>query len=93
MEFVLVGNLKAPRAEIEEKIKNLGGKVVSDVHNGIAAVISTRNAVQTMNAQILEAKLYGIQVVSEDFLTECPVLDPIQLIIMTSICDWGQNVR
>lgn len=94
MEFVLVGNFKQPRGDLERLIRKLGGKVSAEIHNNAAAIISTPYEVQKMGNQMAEAKQLSIQVVSEDFLAEIqtPGVDPILYIISASICDWGGDV-
>ena len=95
MEFAIVGNnLIRPKNETERMIKKLGGKVVPNIHYKLAAVISTEDEVRKMSEQILTAKLYDIQIVSEAFLTDIAEsnMDPILYIISQSICDWGGDV-
>lgn len=95
MEFVILGNnLTRSRDEIERMVKKLGGKVVPTIHYRLAAVISNADEVHKMSEQILTAQMYGIQVVTEAFLTEVTELniDPILYIISQSICDWGGDV-
>lgn len=95
MEFVILGNnLTRSRNEIERMVKKLGGKIAPSIHYKLAAVISNEEELQKMSEQILTAKLYGIQIVSEAFLTEVAELniDPILYIISQSICDWGGDV-
>lgn len=95
MEFVILGNnLTRSRNEIERTVKKLGGKIAATIHYKLAAVISNEEELHKMSEQILTAKLYGIQIVSEAFLTEVAELniDPILYIISQSISDWGGDV-
>lgn len=95
MEFAIHGNnLTRPQSEIERMVKKMGGKIAPNVHYKLAAVISNEDEMRKMSDQILTAKLYGIQIVSEAFLTEVAELntDPILYIISKSICDWGGDV-
>jgi NAD-dependent DNA ligase len=41
MEFVILGKTTRPKNEIKKEIKKLGGKVVTNIHDKLAAVIST----------------------------------------------------
>lgn len=94
MELVLVGDFTKPKADIEQLIRKMGGKVGTKIHDRVAAVISTVDEVQKMGKQMTDARMYDIQVVSEDFLidTQCPDVDPIGYILSESICDWGGDV-
>jgi NAD-dependent DNA ligase len=40
MEFAILGKTTRPRDEIKKAIKNMGGKVVTNIHDRLAAVIS-----------------------------------------------------
>jgi NAD-dependent DNA ligase len=42
MEFVILGKTTRPRDELKKEIKKLGGKVVTNIHDKLAAVISTK---------------------------------------------------
>lgn len=92
MEFALVGVLKKSKAVIERTINSMGGKVVSVIHNKLAAVISCEFEVVKMGAQMKTAKKYNIQVICEDFLTEVHTCDPFLYIISKSLSDWGGDV-
>lgn len=93
MEFVLFGDLKQTNQEIERTIRKMGGKVVSVIHDELAAVISNKEEVNRMGSQIKIAKKHNIPVVSEDFLTEVSKGgDPIFYIICESLCEWGGDV-
>jgi NAD-dependent DNA ligase len=41
MEFVILGKTTKPKDELKKDIKKLGGKVVTNIHDKLAAVIST----------------------------------------------------
>lgn len=92
MEFVIIGNLKRSRNEIESIIKKMGGKIVPRVHYKLAAIISNQEEVQKMGSQMEEAKAFDIQVVSEEFLTEIANNDPVLHIITENISNWGGDV-
>lgn len=94
MEFVLVGTFKKSRSALERLIRKLGGKVAIEVHNRVAAIISTVSDCEKMGNQMIEAQNHDIQVVSEEFLDEiqAPGADPILHIISNAICDWGGDV-
>lgn len=95
MEFAIVGNnLTRSRNEIERIVKKMGGKIVPNIHYKLAAVISNEDEMRKMSDQILTAKLYDVQVVSEAFLNDVAEsnMDPILYIISQSICDWGGDV-
>jgi len=40
MEFVILGKTTRPKDEIKKEIQKLGGKVVTNIHDKLAAVIS-----------------------------------------------------
>ena len=94
MEFVLIGTFKKSRASVERLIKKLGGKVGTEIHDRVAAIISTMDEIQKMDNEMKEAKKHNIQVISEDFLEEIQEsdCDPILYIISKSISDWGGDV-
>lgn len=94
MVFVLVGRHKQSTAIIKRLIKKLGGKVGTEIHDRVAAVISTVDEVQKMGKQMLEARKHNIQVVTEEFLDDIqnPGADPILYIISKSISDWAGDV-
>ncbi|XP_071441476.1 poly [ADP-ribose] polymerase [Hetaerina americana] len=92
LEFVLHGLLPKSKEEITKEIIRLGGRVITKVHDKLAAVISTKEQVEKMGKQILDAQDMDIQVVSEDFIKEVRGLSDVRnLIIQKSICDWGSN--
>ncbi|XP_066991017.2 poly [ADP-ribose] polymerase [Anabrus simplex] len=93
MEFVIVGKTKKGKAELKEEIKKLGGKVVSKVHEKLAAVISNPGEVEKMSSKIEEAKDFDIQVVPEDFLDEVKDGGADIIIQKKSICSWGSDVK
>lgn len=94
MEFVLIGKLKQERDDIEQLIKKLGGKIGTEIHDRVAAIISTKNKVRKMGKRMKKAKKYSIQVVSEIFLDKIqkPGVDPIWYIISKSISNWAGDV-
>lgn len=95
MELVLVGDFSKTRADIEKMIKKMGGKIGTKVHSRTAAIISNANEVQKMDKPLRDARMFDIQVVSEDFLndTQSPDVDPVGYILTESICDWGGDVN
>lgn len=93
MEFALIGRFKVSQQEIEQTIRKMGGNVVSVIHDKLAAVISNQQEVQRMGSQMKEARKYNIQVISDDFLTELTITDPMLYIISKSLADWGGDVR
>lgn len=92
MEFALVGKLSMPVSEIEKSIRKHGGKVVSIIHDKLAAVISNKEEVRKMAFQMVQAKKHNIQVISDEFLRELNTTDPMLYIISKSLCDWGGDV-
>lgn len=95
MEFVIVGShLTTPRNEIERMVKKMGGKIVPNIHHKVAAVISNENEVRKMSKPILTAKLYDIQVVSEQFFIDVyeSNIDPVWYIVTKNISEWGGDV-
>lgn len=94
MEFILVGSFTKARGDLERQIRKLGGTVGVEVHDRVAAIISTSAERRKMGNQMIEARKHNIQVVSEEFLDEiqAPDADPILYIISKSISDWGGDV-
>lgn len=92
MEFALIGKLNSSNQSIESTIKRMGGKMVTHIHEKLAAVISNDDEIQKMGPKMTLAKKCDIQVVSEDFLTCVETIDPCRYIICRSISDWGGNV-
>lgn len=92
MEFVLIGKLNATKQTIERRIQQMGGKVVTEIHEKLAAVISNEDEIKKMGPKMTLAKTCDIQVVSEDFLTQIETIDPFRYIYCRAICDWGGNV-
>lgn len=92
MEFTLIGKLARTKEEIKIEIEKLGGKLVSSVHEKMAAVISTEDEVEKMNDKMEKAKSLGIQVVPLKFLDEVKSGNALKYIKTQSICDWGTDV-
>lgn len=92
MEFALIGKMNSSKQKIESTIQKLGGKVVTGIHDKLAAVISNEDEIQKMGPKMILAKTCDIQVVSEDFLTEVEKIDPCRYIICRSLSEWGGNV-
>ncbi|KAJ6649063.1 Poly [ADP-ribose] polymerase [Pseudolycoriella hygida] len=93
MEFAIIGNLARSKDEIERTIKRMGGKVAPRVHYKLAAVISNRGEVEKMSEQMMEAKAFNIQVVTEEFLVEIATNDPLQYIVTRNISNWGNEPK
>lgn len=91
MEFVLVGSFTKPRGDLERLIRKLGGKVGTEIHDRVAAVVSTAKRVRKMGKSMKKARKYNVRVVGEDFLDEIqkPDADPIQYINSKCISDWS----
>ena len=81
-----------PVSEMEKSIRKHGGKVVSIIHDKLAAVISNRQEVRKMGFQMVQAKKHNIQVISDEFLSEVTTTDPMLYIISKSLSDWGGDV-
>lgn len=92
MEFTLIGKLKMSKKDIESVIKKMGGRVVNEIHDKLAAVISNQEEIEKMGSKMIEAKACNIQVISEDFLSQLKTIDPFVYIINRSLSDWGGNV-
>lgn len=94
MEFFIMGDLVRSKDEIEKKIKKLGGKVATQVHDELAAIISNYEEVHKRDVDMIVAELCGIHVVSVNFLTEVERgEDPITRITANNLCDWSGDVR
>lgn len=92
MEFALIGKLKLSRQEIEGTIKKMGGKVVTKIHDKMAAVISNEEEIQKMGPKMILAEKFNIQIVSEDYLESIETNDPRMCIITRCLSEWGGNV-
>ncbi|XP_031638339.1 poly [ADP-ribose] polymerase-like [Contarinia nasturtii] len=89
MEFAIIGILSKSAKEIEKEVRKMGGKVVNKIHSKVAAVISSSFELLKSETSFVEAKHFNIQVVSEEFLTEAQINDPILYIKTKCISDWG----
>lgn len=93
LEFLIVGQMKKPRTEIEHKIRLMGGKIASEINSKIAAVISNIEEVNQAQGNIKEAFLRRIQVVPEEFVDEAMNTDDvIKLIADRDMSQWGRDV-
>lgn len=95
MELVLIGdNFSQPRSDVEKLIKKLGGKVGSKVHDRVTAIISNADEVRKMDHHMTYARMYGIEVVPENFLNDVQGddVDAIGYLLSENISDWGGNV-
>uniref|UniRef100_A0A7R8Z663 Poly [ADP-ribose] polymerase n=1 Tax=Timema douglasi TaxID=61478 RepID=A0A7R8Z663_TIMDO len=93
MEFVLLGKIQKSKEEIKAEIVRMGGKLVTKIHDRLAAVISTPEEVEKMNKRMEEVKKCDVHVVSEDFLDEVKDGGAPVLIVKKSICSWGSDVK
>ncbi|XP_012286246.1 poly [ADP-ribose] polymerase [Orussus abietinus] len=93
MQFVILGRTQKDKEELKKEIAHLGGKVVTKIHDKLAAVISNPTEVGKMNKRMEEVKAQDIQVVTEDFIEEAKEFSsaPFMLIKKKSICDWGSD--
>lgn len=94
MEFVILGYAKDDKEELKDKIKKLGGKVVTKISRTNMAVIARESDVENMGSRIEQARVEDVHVVSKDFVDEAKenagkIPD---LVIKKSICQWGSNV-
>lgn len=94
MEFVLIGRTKQSTVDIKRLIKKLGGKVGTEIHDRVAAIISTKKKVRKMGKRMRKARKHNIQVVTEKFLDDIqkPGADPILYITNKSISNWQGDV-
>lgn len=92
MEFLIIGETKQLKNDIEHKIRLMGGKVVKIMHKDIAAVISNAAELQRIEGDIKSAAQLGIHVVSEEFLDDVIDNDPTKVIEENELSNWGRNV-
>lgn len=94
MEFVFVGQFNQQVNDMEQLIRNFGGRVGVEVYRHTAAVISIPFDVVKMGEQMIKARYFGIQVVSEIFLDaiQASGVDSVQYICDNKICDWDGDV-
>lgn len=92
MEFVIIGETIKSKDEIENKIKQMGGKLIEHVHANVAAVISNPEEVTKMGQVMRDAKANGIHVVPETFIDDVKNIDPLELMVLCNLSDWGQDV-
>lgn len=95
MEFVILGYVKDAKEEIKEKIKKLGGKVVTKISPSVMAVIAREQDVENMGSRMEQVRTIDVHVVPKDFVDEAKdhagkIPD---LVVQKSICSWGSNVR
>jgi len=67
--FALSGKLSEPRAALEKKITDAGGKVAKSLTKAVQYLITTDADAGT--AKVQKAKDSGTNIVSEDFLNDC----------------------
>lgn len=92
MEFGVIGRFDRSRDEIKRAIEKLGGKLVSTIHEKMAAIISDEKEVEKMNEKMEKAKSFGIQIVPLKFLDDVKTGNAIKYIKTQSLCDWGTDV-
>lgn len=93
MEFFICGMTAKSKGLLKSEIQKLGGKVVSKIHDKLAAVIATPAEVEKNSKKIEEAKKFDIQIISEDFVEEAKAGGAVILINKKSICSWGSDPR
>lgn len=95
MEFAIVGQLVKSSKEIRSTIEAMGGKIIYMLNTKTAAVISNAEEVEKdeidMKFQIKQAKMMGIQVVSEDFIEAVKNDDPYAVINDKNMAQWICN--
>lgn len=89
----MIGKFGKTDNQIQQAIKQMGGKVSLKIHQNLTAVISTRDEVQCMGDFMKHAKQFKIHVIPVEFLDQVLEGDPISFIINGSLCDWGSDVR
>ncbi|CAG5089293.1 Similar to Parp: Poly [ADP-ribose] polymerase (Drosophila melanogaster) [Cotesia congregata] len=91
MHFVIDDNLKDNKEHLVDDITKLGGLVVDEVHENVAAVISDKSNFKKNSQVIKMAKEYDIQVVSIDFIKEAKnfIDTPVSLIVDKNFSSWG----
>lgn len=74
---------------IEDQIQKMGGKIVPDIHRGVAAVISK----DTKSDELQYALMSRFPIVSDDFLDEVMTYEPINVIKKRDMTEKGKSVR
>lgn len=92
MDFMIVGDTVRPKDEIQNKIEQMGGKLLENMHGNVAAIISNVEEVSKLGPVMEEAKTNGIHVVPETFIDDVKNISPIELMVMCDLSGWGQNV-
>lgn len=92
LEFVIIGKTEKSKDDIKKTIQKMGGKLGTKIHEKLAAIISNPEEVERLGSRMREAKDFGIQVVTEEFLEEVKSGQAISYITSKSICDWGTDV-
>lgn len=93
MEFMIVGETSKPKAEIENQIKQMGGKLCVEFHENLVAIISNAEEVTKMGQTMNDARTHGIPVVPDTFIDEVKHSDPLQSIDKLNLGGWTKNVR
>ncbi|KAH0561704.1 poly [ADP-ribose] polymerase-like [Cotesia glomerata] len=90
MHFVIDENLKNLEHLVED-ITKLGGLVVDEIHENLAAVIADKSHFKKNSEVMKMAKEYNIQVVSVDFIKEAKnfIDTPVSLIVDKNFSSWG----
>lgn len=92
MEFFILGETIKSQEDIEQKIQKMGGKLAKTIHENLAAVISNADEIKQMGTVMDVVKKYGIHVVPEEFIEEVKDNDPVALITMMDLSNWGMDV-
>lgn len=93
MEFLIVGVTESSQNEITNKIRKLGGKIVTKINSHLAAVVSNVDTVNNCRGVIKDAFMHRIQVIPDDFINEVIETDPIEVIAKKDLSGWGKDVR
>lgn len=92
MEIVRLGNLALNYSDMKSTIEKMGGRLVTQIHDKTAVIISNQEEIDKMNEKMQLAKNCGIQVVPESFLEEVQDGGAVEYIAKYSISGWGSDV-
>lgn len=92
MEIGIIGRTKRPREQLKSAIEKMGGKLVTKIHDKLAAIISNEREIERMTARMEDAKNFGIQIVPENFVDDIADGGTIEYIKTASISEWGADV-
>ncbi|XP_044004098.1 poly [ADP-ribose] polymerase-like [Aphidius gifuensis] len=93
MQFIVHGKNENDEEEMKKKIMLLGGTVSREIHENIAAVITSKENFHMGGKVIQDAENMDIQVISDDFIDEAKNYNdtPISLLTKKTICGWGSD--